>query len=502
MANNDPIYGKLYDIGGALYNVKHPDIGLKGDGTTETSTAISALQTLMSAGKAVFYWPEGTYVLPTGTSLTLHDSQTHVFAGRERTIITCQDAYAFITSSSGNTDRVQFRGGVSIKLRSGSTSGGAIRAGNSSGYASSWILTEIYGDGQTSVSDPVFDFLGWTGSRAEDIQAQQAQVGIKLRTGGIPTNAATIRDFRVALCTQKGVWMTGGAQLRLEDGIVETNSGKGVVIEDSPSCTIQNCWFENQGSAHVEIKGAANRARILDCSFYYHQSGSTQPHVLLTGPTSPAALYGVRIVNNVFVEASGSGKDVEISATVAGTQLLLNQHPGGGGSLLVDNGTGTRIWMDSEQDNYNAYPQRPGGIVEAAYDPYYNTQQPTLRLRRRASQTTSLLQALDESNNALAAVANNGAIDASVKGVRQPVNAGPASDTLISGYTYDGYVWFDSTNTQMDVRLGGSWLRHSLLASLGANAAASTLGTLVKKVQVFDKDGVSLGYVPVYSSIT
>jgi hypothetical protein len=37
---------------------------------------------------------------------------------------------------------------------------------------------------------------------------------------------------------------------------------------------------------------------------------------------------------------------------------------------------------------------------------------------------------------------------------------------------------------------------------VGNSATGSTLGTVVKKVQIFDASGTSLGYVPVYNTIT
>jgi urocanate hydratase len=37
---------------------------------------------------------------------------------------------------------------------------------------------------------------------------------------------------------------------------------------------------------------------------------------------------------------------------------------------------------------------------------------------------------------------------------------------------------------------------------VGNSASATTLGTVVKKIQVFDASGVSLGYLPVYDAIT
>ncbi len=38
--------------------------------------------------------------------------------------------------------------------------------------------------------------------------------------------------------------------------------------------------------------------------------------------------------------------------------------------------------------------------------------------------------------------------------------------------------------------------------SLGTSAAATTPGTVVKKIQVFDAAGASLGYIPIYDAVT
>ncbi len=38
--------------------------------------------------------------------------------------------------------------------------------------------------------------------------------------------------------------------------------------------------------------------------------------------------------------------------------------------------------------------------------------------------------------------------------------------------------------------------------TVGASAVATTLGTIVRKIEVFDGSGQSLGFVPVYGTIT
>jgi len=37
---------------------------------------------------------------------------------------------------------------------------------------------------------------------------------------------------------------------------------------------------------------------------------------------------------------------------------------------------------------------------------------------------------------------------------------------------------------------------------VGNSAAAATLGTVVKKMEIFDASGTSLGFIPIYDAIT
>lgn len=72
--------------------------------------------------------------------------------------------------------------------------------------------------------------------------------------------------------------------------------------------------------------------------------------------------------------------------------------------------------------------------------------------------------------------------------------------------------WGDGTNARDTIlkRLGANLLgtdtgdKFVATAGLGVgnSAAATTLGTVVKKIEVFDQAGTSLGFVPVYNSIT
>ena len=67
-AITDALFGaRFLDKGGAVFNVKHPDFGAKGDGVTDDA---SAIQTAIDVGGIVFF-PVGTYLKIPNISLPL-----------------------------------------------------------------------------------------------------------------------------------------------------------------------------------------------------------------------------------------------------------------------------------------------------------------------------------------------------------------------------------------------------------------------------------------------
>jgi hypothetical protein len=59
MPNTDPIYGKLFDYAGAVFNVRHPAFGAVGDGTTDDTTAIQAAFTAAHSATTSFQATSG-----------------------------------------------------------------------------------------------------------------------------------------------------------------------------------------------------------------------------------------------------------------------------------------------------------------------------------------------------------------------------------------------------------------------------------------------------------
>jgi len=88
------------------------------------------------------------------------------------------------------------------------------------------------------------------------------------------------------------------------------------------------------------------------------------------------------------------------------------------------------------------------------------------------------------------------------------INGEPVGRFYIYG---NGKIWFGSGTGAMDTnlyRLGASLLRtdDKFLAAagigVGNSAAGTTLGSVIKKIEVFDATGASLGFLPVYDAIT
>jgi parallel beta-helix repeat protein len=59
------ITGMIYDRGGAVFNVKHPDFDAQGDGATDDTAAIQAAVDAAKTVHGTIYFPPGTYLIST-----------------------------------------------------------------------------------------------------------------------------------------------------------------------------------------------------------------------------------------------------------------------------------------------------------------------------------------------------------------------------------------------------------------------------------------------------
>ena len=59
------LYGEMYDVGGVVFNVKHPKFGAVGDGVTDDAAAIQAALDALPASGGTVYFPLGIYMVGT-----------------------------------------------------------------------------------------------------------------------------------------------------------------------------------------------------------------------------------------------------------------------------------------------------------------------------------------------------------------------------------------------------------------------------------------------------
>lgn len=391
----------------APLNVQLPEYGATGDSVTDDRAAIQAA---MDTGASEVFLPPGEYKIGDGTSLTLRAGQRVFGSGRDETFITCKNAYAFVSPTAGAVAHVKLED-LWVSHRSGSVSGGAVKALGSSGtpYHSGWHLNRCYFQGQTTNADPVLYLDGWLGSYIDLCEIVTGQVGVRISADGFTSNASTMRDCRFQGFTSRAVYIFGGVH-RIQGGIIESNTGRGIYIDASTGTQITGVWFEDNT---LESIYAVDPGRSFISHNSFHQAAGSAAHVYLTnsgGGGAPAS-YANQIVHNDFQGASGSTYAVRIGAGVTSTKVLFNHQLGGGTANydLEDLGSGTQKFGNSINGG-DIEANRVGGPFEAAYRPFYDTQKPTITFRRRASQTEPLISTLNESDVALPWLLNSDGI--------------------------------------------------------------------------------------------
>lgn len=363
-----------------------------------------ALQQLLDCGAPDVFIPAGTYHLAPSASLLLKANQRIRGAGRLRTNIISDNAYAFSAPMTGSLDRVVLQD-MSLLLKPGSTIGGAIRA-KSNSYHADWLIERVYGDGLPLSVDAIFDLNGMIGSYLHQCQAQNGKVGFRIANDGFPSNAMLIRESRASSCSVSGIHLIGGGLQRIEDSVLE-NNGLGVLIEGVAMAQVLGNWLENQSAADVRVTGTANHTRILRNKMHYHKAGSTSAHIELVGPAAPGTLAGVEIAENYAADPSGAGVGVMIDANTSDTKVFDNTFADP--VFLQDNGTGTQ--KRGQTSGYGMVPNVVTQPFQSGTRAYYGGQLPAIALQRLVNQTAPLLAGYDvDGTTLLAAISASGYI--------------------------------------------------------------------------------------------
>lgn len=406
----------------------------------------------------------GSWFFADGTGVTLRSAQQIVGDGVGVVAISVKNAYAFQTPTTGNLDRV-YATGFWVTLRAGSTSGGAIKA-KSNSFHSGWRVDRVYATGQTGSADPLFYLDGYIGSGIRECFAEQAQIGIKVSSDSFASNASRVVDCNVQTCTVKGVWLSGTGLVVVSGGIVESNTGYPIVVDGSASAQVDAVWLEDN-SHGLMVMGTSNQTKITKCRFHYHHAGSTDPHIILTGPGAGTDLLGVQVYQNEFVDASGSGTDVTIDANTGGTQFGMNRWHNTT-TPVSDLGTGTVYFQNDVQTGQNPAPNRVSGFWEAAYDPFFDTKHPTLPLRKRVGQNTDLIAVYDtDSTTLLAHVDQNGmgVFNGNSVAIKTKAAAVPNDGDVVSTSLRGGILMLDDNgaSSRLYIRCGDGVWRYATL---------------------------------------
>lgn len=406
---------------------------LKHDSFYAWVSTVEELRSALQSGAKDIRIAAGVYDLDDGESLLLAYDQRIIGAGRERTVIRTKNAYAFVAPSEGALDRVVMMD-MSCYLRSGSSSGGAVRA-KSDFYHSGWHIERIHADGGGATADPLFDLHGMIGSYVCQCQSLRAAVGIRLGTDGFPSNAATVRECGFNLCGQ-ALELIGGGMHRVEGCIIENNDA-GISVEDCAAALIMGNWFENQGSADVHIKGTAGQARILYNLLHYHRPESTEAHIVLEGAAHPSALRDVQIIGNNGDNPSGANIGILLDANCVNT--LVQGNTFADATFIQDSGTGTK--MDDQNSGYGVVPSIRTQPFRSGTVGYYGGQLPAIWLQQLEGQTAPLLKAETLDGDLLFALSRGGyAVIAT--------NEAPTNDDVGAGQVA---LWFDADNGKLKV---------------------------------------------------
>jgi hypothetical protein len=331
-------------------NVK--SYGALGDGATDDTTAIQAALTAAGAGSSVrkrVYFPKGVYFLAEGSTLTVPTLVTISGSGKHQTNISTKNAYAWTLSA----DDVRIEH-MSTTLRSGSTTGGAIKVVDASGV----YVYRVQGQGLSGVTEPVFHINGGIGVFLDLIQASASATGVKFDTGTSFNNYNFLRGATITSCT-KGVHIAGGTSQWIEGCDIESCTSYAIHIDTTNGTVIRDSWLEQNGDHNILIANS-NSCHITGNAFHA-QSGATGNHITITRSLS-AQRDAHYIHGNVFQATGAAGVRVVLGSNVEDTVLAFNR--GISSDFLTDSGTRT-VLMQPDTNGTDVSWRMPGPIQMA-----------------------------------------------------------------------------------------------------------------------------------------
>lgn len=198
IATDAVIGAQFLDIGGAVFNVKHPDFGATGDGVTDDTAAIQlAIDAVVAAGGGIVYLPVGVYLVSSSLTIGASGSTTTgvrlVGAGAYNTTILPTSAFA-------SSPIILFTNGRSSGVEDMSIRGNATAP-------ESCIESHCDTPGAGSLAPTNMRFANlWLGEAVQGGATNTIQYGIRFTATTDQNNdLATIENVNVLYFTQAGL---------------------------------------------------------------------------------------------------------------------------------------------------------------------------------------------------------------------------------------------------------------------------------------------------------
>ena len=345
------ITGLMYDKGGQVFNVMHPDFGAKADGSTDDTVAIqAAIDAVNTAGGGIVFFPDGEYI--TSSTLVMKQDVSLYGTGRFNSRIKGELTSSALVSISDVTD-----------LTSGN------RIIRSSIQALGFDNTSSGNSGGIGI-----DLTQMSNMLVSDVQIQNCEIGLRIR--GI-AYYNLIQHVTVDASTT-GFQVINGANSNTFIGCRANQATSGFIVEATADASpIGNVTDISLISCKVEASAQDGDAFLLQTTT------GTIVNVAIIAPRIDVSNSGVTAFN---IADSGISNVTIISGFLSGV-----------GTRITDVGVDT-IWLNGPDASPRleaillAVADFDGGAGEPGIL-RYNTTGQMFRLRNEGNTTNFNLEA-------------------------------------------------------------------------------------------------------------
>ncbi|MEK6532104.1 MAG: glycosyl hydrolase family 28-related protein [Deltaproteobacteria bacterium] len=428
------------------------EYGATGDGVTDDTTAIqNAINTLSASGGTVLF-PLGTYLI--SSTLTVPSYVFLVGVSRYRSQLKAASAITMVSFPDRDSAGI-----MQMLLTGNSTASVGIDIGAGSNTvhirdvqvhncsASGGIGIYFHG---TSTANPCML------SHLDSFNISNCYTGLRLDyTAGCSVKRGVIQTY-----TAQGIYNAyDSSGMNIDSVDVENNSGTGnypILLDTVRGGSLINIRGESNSdaAAYIRLNGCVGMSII---------GGSmTEAPIILTDNSTGTNILGAYMAPN-------GGTPLCIKLESGSHYMHIGQNYPYSGSTLVDDSANTGL----DYVNLNV----DSGKILTFYEQIKLLKASFESQRTNNNEAVFLSRVIGDSQNRMI-IRNQGNIEC---------GSGSATADVIVGRVAAN-VWGCAAS--------GDGL------AVGNSAAATTPGSVVKKIEIFDHIGVSLGYIPVYDAIT